>query len=111
MNAAEPPERPLAPGKAVVHVDADFEALIPKFMVNRRGEVQAMREALSRQDFESLCKIAHGMKGTGGSYGFDDLTTMAATLEQAAKVKDLATVTQTLNAIATYLESVEVVYD
>ena len=66
---------------------------------------------LSQQDFESLRRIAHGMKGVGGSYGFDDLTTMAATIEQAAKVGDPAAVTQTLGAMAAYLESVEVVYD
>ena len=56
-----------------------------KFMTNRKKEVVPMRDALAQQDLETVRKVAHGMKGAGGSYGFDHITTMATTIEHTAK--------------------------
>lgn len=94
-----------------VHVESDFEALLPKFMANRKKEVMTMREALEQQDFEAVRKLAHGMKGAGGSYGFDRVTAMAATIEQAAKAGSAAPIATELSLLATYLEQVQVVFD
>ena len=93
-----------------VHIDASFEPLIPKFMINRKKEVTAMHDALSAQDFETLQKIAHGTKGAGGSYGFDRITEIAAAIEQAAKASDAAVIRQQLPTLRSYLDQVEVVY-
>lgn len=95
----------------IVHVEADFEPLMPKFMTNRKKEVVRMREALAQQDFETVWKVAHGMKGVGGSYGFDWVTSMAATIEQAAKAGTAATIDTTLAQLGAYLEQVHVVFD
>ncbi len=94
-----------------VHVESDFEPLLPKFMANRKKEVVTMREALERQDFDAVRKLAHGMKGAGGSYGFDRVTAMAATIELAAKAGSAAPIATELSLLATYLEQVQVVFD
>ena len=94
-----------------VHVESDFEALLPKFMTNRKNEVVTMRAALGREDFEAIRTIAHGMKGAGGSYGFDRVTAMAATIERAAKAGSAAPIAAELAVLATYLEQVQVVFD
>ncbi|MEQ1792567.1 MAG: Hpt domain-containing protein [Nitrospira sp.] len=107
-----PPSPPASSDESmIVHVESDFEGLLPKFMTNRKKEVVAMREALAQQDFETVRKIAHGMKGAGGSYGFDRVTTMAATIEQAAKVGSAAPIDTELARLAIYLERVQVVFD
>ena len=100
-----------AQDKEVVHVDASFEPLIPKFMVNRKKEVVAMQEAMTSQDFETVRKISHGMKGAGGSYGFDRVSERAAVIEQAAKVTDAAVIQRELSLLGADLERIEVVYD
>lgn len=69
-----------------------------------------MHEALAQQDFETTARIAHGMKGAGGMYGFDQLATMAATIEDAAKARTRSPIETALNALAAYLESVHVVF-
>jgi len=97
--------------KEVVHIDASFEALIPRFLTNRKKEVTAMQEALASRDFDTVRKIAHGAKGAGGSYGFDRITEMAAAIEQAAKTSDEATIQRELPILSAYLNRVEVVYD
>ncbi len=111
MHTTPPPHSGSTDDTMIVHVEADFEDLLPKFMTNRKKEVVTMREALARQDFETVRKIAHGMKGAGGSYGFDRVTAMAATIEQAAKTGSAAPITTELALLGTYLEQVQVVFD
>jgi HPt (histidine-containing phosphotransfer) domain-containing protein len=98
-------------GKEIVHIDASFAPLVPKFMANRKKEVVTMQAALAAQDFETVRKVAHGMKGAGGSYGFDRVTEMAATIEQAARERAGETIDAGLNGLGFYFERVEVVFD
>ncbi|MGE0469108.1 MAG: Hpt domain-containing protein [Nitrospira sp.] len=97
--------------KELVHVAASLEPLIPRFLSNRKNEVVRMREALTVQDFETVRTVAHGMKGAGGSYGFDRITEIAAAVEQAAKTGDALTIECHLPALSSYLAQVKVVYD
>ena len=97
--------------KEIVHVDASFAPLVPKFMSNRKKEVTTMQAALSAQDYETVRRIAHGMKGAGGTYGFEALSTMAATIEAAAKQRISHTIEEGLNCLGSYLEQVDVIFD
>lgn len=101
----------LGSGPIIVHVDASFEPLIPKFMANRKKEITAMTEAVDQGDFETVRKVAHGMKGVSGSYGFPAMTVVATRLEQAAKAADERSVRADLPVLASYLERVEIVYE
>lgn len=111
MNTTPEPPQDQASNVLIVHVDSTFEPLLPKFMTNRKKEVVTMREALAQQDLDTVRKIAHGMKGAGGSYGFDRISAMAATIEQAAKAGDAATIAPHLAQLGTYLEQVQVVFE
>jgi hypothetical protein len=51
------------------------------------------------------------MKGSGGGYGFDDITEIGAALEQAAKRKDNTAIGDELEKLASYLARIEVVYE
>ena len=102
---------PGATGEELVRVDASFEPRVPKFLTNRKKEVITMREALASQDFETVRTVAHGMKGAGGSYGFDRISDMAAVIEQAAKTRDSSTIEHDLQVLDSYLNRITVVYD
>ncbi len=95
----------------IVHIDASFEPLMPRFMANRKKEITTMREALIGNDFETVRSVAHGMKGVGGSYGFDRITELAATIEQAAKSADATTITNQLQTLECYVNDVQITYD
>ncbi|HMS83961.1 MAG TPA: Hpt domain-containing protein [Nitrospira sp.] len=101
----------MAQKKEVVLVDASFEPLIQKFMANRKKEIVAMREALDSQNFEMVRTIAHGMKGVGGSYGFDRVTDIATAIEHAAKAADAEAIRRELPVLESYLGCVEIVYE
>jgi hypothetical protein len=50
------------------------------------------------------------MKGVGGGYGFDAITGIGMSLEQAAKEKDSGEIRKQTEALSNYLERVEVRY-
>lgn len=102
--------RPAEGKRIVVRIDRDFAPMIPRFMDNRRKELTAMREAAARGAYETVRTLAHGIKGAGGSYGFDELTASAAALEQAAKAGHGAAVLEGLAAIERYLATIDVQY-
>lgn len=95
----------------IVHIDASFEPLMPRFMANRKKEIMTMREALTGNDFETVRSVAHGMKGVGGSYGFDRITELAAIIEQAAKSAEATTITHQLQTLEWYMNNVQITYD
>ncbi len=109
MEHAQPKET-VAEGEEFVHIDASFEPLIPKFLTNRKKEVVTMQTALAAQDYETVRTVAHGMKGAGGSYGFDRITDLAAVVEQAAKTGDASTIARDLPTLSSYLDRIKVVY-
>ena len=97
--------------KIVIRIDKDLEELVPEFLGNRRGDVAAIRGALARGDFETVRQLGHSMKGAGGGFGFDDITTIGAALEQAAKRRDGDAIREALEQLAGYLARVKVVYE
>ncbi|HMS85893.1 MAG TPA: Hpt domain-containing protein [Nitrospira sp.] len=101
----------ITPPPEIVHIDSSFEPLIPRFMANRKKEIVTMRQALSGQDFETVRSVAHGMKGVGGSYGFDRVTELAAAIEQAAKSADATSITRQLHTLEAYVNTIQIAYD
>ncbi len=83
---------------------------MPMFMAGRKQEVMDIREALARQDFHTAGRIAHGMKGAGGIYGFERVATLAASIEQAAETGSAASIESDLTLLTTYLDHVQVVF-
>lgn len=59
-----------------------------KYLERRRQDIIASREALSKQDFNFLERLGHQIKGNAVTFGFDELTGIAAAIEQAAKAKN-----------------------
>ncbi|MGH7918137.1 MAG: Hpt domain-containing protein [Candidatus Binataceae bacterium] len=96
--------------KTVVQVDSDLSDLIPGFLARKRDDARLARDAVERGDYDTLARLGHRMKGEGGGYGFDAITDFGAALEEAAQHQDAATASQCAERLATYLDTVEVVY-
>jgi len=96
--------------KIIVHVDEDIADLIPGFLKNRRRDVETLKEALQNNDYESIQILGHSMKGVGGGYGFDAITDIGMSLEQAAKEKETREIRKQAEALSNYLERVEMRY-
>ena len=95
----------------IVHIDDELEDIVPGFLENRRDDVTALLKALEQSDYETIRILGHTMKGTGGGYGFDAITDIGQSLEQAAKNKDAEDIRKLVVELSAYLGRVEVVYE
>ena len=95
----------------IVRANPKFTDLIPGFLENRRHDVVAMLDALDRSDFETVESLGHGMKGAGGSWGFQGVTDIGAALERAAGSADNEASRKCVDELTRYLDRVEIVYD
>jgi len=93
-----------------IEIEADLRDLVPNFLEHKRADLGTLRTAIDHKDYETISQIGHKMKGEGGSFGFDAVTAMGSVLEQAALNQDLTSANHTLDQLAEYLESIDVVY-
>ena len=80
---------------------------IPAYLENCRQNVIVMQAALDRADFEAVAILGHNLRGSGGSFGFQDITEFGAGLEQTCEDTDLAGTRRLLGALASYLDNLE----
>ncbi|MCE5281438.1 MAG: Hpt domain-containing protein [Deltaproteobacteria bacterium] len=96
--------------KIVVKIDPDLAELIPGYLENRTQDILQILEALERADFETIRTLGHGMKGSGGGYGFAPITEIGKVIETAAKEGKAGEIREGVESLRSYLEKVEVVY-
>ena len=85
--------------------------LIPEFLLDRKRDVEVMLDALGAGDFEIVARLGHGMKGAGGSWGFQAITDIGGALELAANSADTDMSRKCVGELSSYLDRVEIVYD
>jgi PAS domain S-box-containing protein len=95
----------------LVRANPKFADMIPVFLQNCRQNVIAMLDALDRGDFETVEILGHGMRGAGGSYGFQAITDIGAALEQAAESADTDASRKWVGELSRYLDRVEIISD
>lgn len=96
-------------GKFFVYVDPKIEDIMPLFLQHRREDLESIVVALEQADFETIETLGHGMNGSGGGFGFDGITEIGGSMEQAAIDRDVVMVKKQIECLSVYLERVEVI--
>jgi HPt (histidine-containing phosphotransfer) domain-containing protein len=96
--------------RITVSIDPDLEEIVPGFLDNRRRDVSTLEAALADQDLKMVRLLGHRMKGDGAGYGFEAISTIGETLEQAAIREDQTAITEQIRKLNDFLTRVEVVY-
>jgi HPt (histidine-containing phosphotransfer) domain-containing protein len=89
----------------------DLAELIPGYLDHCRDHCRKISELLDHGDFDSIHAIAHGMKGSGGIYGFKMISQIASWMASAARANDIGETRRQIENLAWYLDQVEVLYD
>lgn len=80
-----------APGEPMVVVDHELNELKREFLDEAREKVIEMQATLDRssdrESLERLAYLAHQLKGSGGSYGYQRISTDAAELEKCVEAE------------------------
>jgi len=82
---------------------------VPLYLHSCRQDVITMLTALDQVDFETVTFLGHNMRGSGGAYGFQTITDIAAALEQASKSADTDASRKWVGELSSYLDRVEVI--
>jgi HPt (histidine-containing phosphotransfer) domain-containing protein len=93
-----------------LYIDQGLEEIVPGFLENRRRDVQTLEAALQESNLAQIQLIGHRMRGDGGGYGFDAISTMGAALEQAAAREDRDAIRRHIAELIDFLDRVIVVY-
>jgi hypothetical protein len=93
-----------------VYVDPDLQEIVPGFLENRRRDVHILETALQQNNFAQIHVIGHRMKGDGGGYGFDPISTMGAALEEAAAREDPGAIRRHTAELIDFLARLTIVY-
>lgn len=96
--------------RITVSVDPDLEDLVPGFLENRRRDVTTLAAAAHTRDLKIVRLLGHRMKGDGGGYGFQEISSIGEALEQAAIKEDWKSIAEKTEALTAYLAQVDVVY-
>jgi HPt (histidine-containing phosphotransfer) domain-containing protein len=68
--------------------DPQLAGILPGFVERLPAQLDALCKALEEERLEDAERLAHRLKGAGGSYGYPTLTEVAKSLELAAKAGD-----------------------
>ncbi len=94
----------------VIQVNPRIGDIVDSYLEHRNQDVEALLEALDRGEFDEIKRLAHDLVGTGGSFGFEDMSLIGRSLETAAENKETGEIRLLVEDLAEYLSNVQVVY-
>ena len=86
----------------VFYVYSDLEDLMPRFFELLEKDLVSLDTAISANDYESIMRASHKIKGAVGSYGFKSIAKAMEEIEELAESKDL----QGIIGIRQWVESI-----
>jgi HPt (histidine-containing phosphotransfer) domain-containing protein len=104
-----PEHSPPSDESIVVRIDPELADLIPRFLDHQRASLEVIQTGLATDQFSTIERIGHTMKGDGGGYGFDFISTVGAALEQAARTRSVEGVQACMDQLRYYLSRVTIV--
>ena len=86
--------------------DEDEWAEMQEMYINHTSkELVSIMDNLETNSFDSLRTFGHNIKGSGGMYGFNEVTEIGAVIEAAAKDEDMALIKSNLKSLDLFLKS------
>jgi len=85
--------------------DPDFRRIVEGFIQRLRQQAVAMQAAWELRDLGELARLAHWLKGAGGTMGFGALTDPAKNLEILAKQEQVDDISDALNEVLDLIDS------
>jgi hypothetical protein len=96
--------------KIIIKIDNDIKELIPDFIEARLKDSCGLPKLVAENEYERIVTIGHGMRGSGGGYGFDEITRIGGIIEDAARRKDGEKIIEMANNLKSYLGNVEIIF-
>jgi HPt (histidine-containing phosphotransfer) domain-containing protein len=82
VSSAQPVATPDKLVSDLLRDDPEMYDLVEQFVGGLPGRLSELRRAYEQLDWDGLTKLAHQLKGAGGSFGYPDVSGLAATMER-----------------------------
>ena len=86
--------------------DPEFKAIVNRFLERLPNKMAEMAKAREESNWTRLQSLAHELKGTGGSFGYPQLSKFATQLEQCLKQNDIIPATDHLKSLLTSTDEI-----
>jgi HPt (histidine-containing phosphotransfer) domain-containing protein len=93
-----------------IEIDQELMPVVPEYLESRRRDCAEIERLLAAGGLERIQAIGHRMKGSGGSFGFDEISAIGEALEFAAQIPDAEGIRAAVGCLETYLAHVSVAY-
>ena len=92
----------------IVSTDAssEIDELVEQFKQGLPSMLAEISIAIAENELKNISRVAHKLKGMGGSFGFPTITDIAKDLELAAKEGKVEMVDKYFNELSTYCETI-----
>jgi HPt (histidine-containing phosphotransfer) domain-containing protein len=94
----------------LIELDRELMPVVPEYLENRCLDCAVIEKLLGTGDLESIQMLGHRMKGSGGSFGFDEISDIGEELEFAAQGPDVEGIKSAVIRLKRYLAHVSVAY-
>lgn len=94
----------------LVEISRELQSLVPEYLKNRHRECEELDRLLRSGETGDIYLLAHRMKGSGGSIGFDEISEIGEALENAVNRADGEGIRSGVERLKEYLARVRVEY-
>ena len=84
--------------------ETDEKSLANEYLTNRKSEYKKIVEDFQKGNFINLGIIGGRMKGSAGSYGYDELGVLGEELETASQLQNHKRITDVVRKIRDFLD-------
>jgi len=91
-------------------LDKDLMDIIPDYISHRKEDCSRIMKLFEEKNFEEISKIGHKMAGSGGGYGFDEISRIGKELEIKSK-NEPETIPALVERLDAYLDNIEITYE
>ena len=81
--------------------------IVEQFVRSLPERIEAIQYALREQSFERVARLAHQLKGSGGSHGYADLTRQAGATERAAHAHTIDELTAKVGELSSLVARIQ----
>jgi CheY-like chemotaxis protein len=85
--------------------DPDIREVAREFLAWLPDAICQLREAAAQRDYDTLAALSHTLKGSGGTFGYPEVTDIAKRLESASKHRDDLQINAFLGELAAFVVS------
>lgn len=85
--------------------DSGLAELIPQYFALCRRDLENLRGAVAAGEFDKIRVLGHNLKGSGGAYGFPEISQLGSRLELAGKTQDESEAKEGIGDLAEFLNS------